>query len=101
MCGHIACVHVCVCICESEQVRDYVCVLIVRVVSLQVKKTSYWTTRVMGTCSLRVSIGHLFTHPHYTHTHTLTHTDTHKHQWLQCDMVLLPVALSPSINIPL
>ena len=58
-CGHIVCARVNLCV--------WLCVC--RVVSLQVDDTSYWTSGVMGTCSLGVPIGHLFAQPYCKHTH--------------------------------
>lgn len=58
-CGHIVC----------ARVNLFVWLCACRVVSLQVDDTSYWTSGVMGTCSLRVPIGHLFTHPYCKHTY--------------------------------
>lgn len=66
---------------------EYVCVLIARVVSVHVAYTSYWSIRVMGICSLRASIGHLFTHPF--HPPSPSPPPTHKHHRV-CDMVSLP-----------
>lgn len=88
VCGHIVCMR------RSERMSDYVCALIGRVVSLQVEETSYCTIWVMGTCSPKVSIGHLFTHqPPNTHTHTNTRGCSVT--WCFSQLLCFPVSTPP------